>query len=137
MSDFINIINHERRLNAALKDLSVNELKEVQEKLANVVSKREQQEAELERERKEKREKIAELKRTMQEAGIDISDILEEEIGGKALKKPKRKRAPKPAKYEFRDENGERKTWTGQGRMPKALQNAVENGRPLEDFLIR
>lgn len=137
MSDFIRIINHERRLNAALKDLSVDELKEVQQKLNNVISKREAEAEELERERQQKREKIAELKRTMQEAGIDISDILEEEIGGQPLAKAKRKRAPKPPKYEFTDENGDRKTWTGQGRMPKALQKAVDSGRPLADFLIR
>ena len=137
MSDFINIINHERRLNAALKELSISELKDIQTKLNNVVKKREQEEAELEQERKKKKEKIAELKRTMQEAGIDISDILEEEIGGEVLKKTKQKRAPKPPKYEFTDEKGERKTWTGQGRMPKALQKAVDNGRPLQDFLIR
>ena len=137
MSDFIRIINHERRLNAALKDLSIDELKEVQHKLNNVVNKREAEAEELERERQQKREKIAELKRTMQEAGIDISDILEDEIGGKPIVKANRKRAPKPPKYEFTDENGDRKTWTGQGRMPKALQKAVDNGRPLSDFLIR
>lgn len=137
MSDFINIIRHERRLNAALKDVSVKELRDIQQKLANVIKKREEEEAELERELQKKQEKIAELKRTMQEAGIDISDILEEEIGGEKLRQPKRKRAPKPPKYEFTDENGERKTWTGQGRMPKALQKALDNGRPLEDFLIR
>lgn len=137
MSEFTRIINHERRLNAALKDLSINELKEVQTKLNNVINKREAEAEEIERERQQKREKIAELKRSMQEAGIDISDILEDEIGGQPIAKPSRKRAPKPPKYEFTDENGERKTWTGQGRMPKALQKAVDNGRPLSDFLIR
>ncbi|RUO77284.1 H-NS family nucleoid-associated regulatory protein [Idiomarina seosinensis] len=136
MSDFINIITHERRLNAALKELDVSALKDIQDKLTNIISKREQQEAELERERQQKREKIAELKKTMQEAGIDISDILEEELGGEKLNKTKTKRAPKPAKYAFIDEHGERKTWTGQGRMPKGLQKALDNGRPLEEFLI-
>ena len=126
MSEFINIISHERRLNAALKELDLNELYDIQKKLSNVISKRE-----------EKRQKVAELKRNMQEAGIDISDILEDEIGGDKLVSPKRKRAPKPPKYEFKDENGELKTWTGQGRMPKALQNALDNGRALEEFLIK
>ena len=28
------------------------------------------------------------------------------------------------------------KTWTGQGRMPKAIAEAVANGRALEEFLI-
>ena len=137
MSEFINIITHERRLNAALKELDLNELQEIQTKLNNVISKREEEALEQEKALEEKRQKIAELKRNMQEAGIDISDILEDEIGGDKLASPKRKRAPKPPKYEFKDENGEHKTWTGQGRMPKALQNALDNGRSLEEFLIK
>ena len=77
------------------------------------------------------------LSATCKKPRIDISDILEDEIGGDKLVSPKRKRAPKPPKYEFKDENGELKTWTGQGRMPKALQNALDNGRALEEFLIK
>ena len=137
MIEFINIISHERRLNAALKELDLNELYDIQKKLSNVISKREEDALEQEKALEEKRQKVAELKRNMQEAGIDISDILEDEIGGDKLVSPKRKRAPKPPKYEFKDENGELKTWTGQGRMPKALQNALDNGRALEEFLIK
>lgn len=137
MSEFINIISHERRLNAALKELSVNELKEIHKKLENVISKREEDELRIEKDREEKRQKIEELKQSMQDAGIGISDILEAEIGGGQIYNVKRKRAPKPPKYQFTDDNGEVKTWTGQGRMPKPLQIALDNGRPLSDFLIR
>ncbi|MDX7756059.1 H-NS family nucleoid-associated regulatory protein, partial [Aeromonas caviae] len=28
------------------------------------------------------------------------------------------------------------KTWTGQGRMPKAIADAVAAGKALDDFLI-
>ena len=88
MSEFINIITHERRLNAALKELDLNELHEIQKKLDNVISKREEEALEQEKALEEKRQKIAELKRNMQEAGIDISDILEDEIGGDKLASP-------------------------------------------------
>ncbi|WP_404402471.1 H-NS histone family protein [Idiomarina seosinensis] len=140
MSDFINIIRHERRLNAALKDIEIDELKNIQEKLARIIANREQEEAEREQQRQLKKIKIAELKRSMQEAGIDISDILEEELGSESLtdlkQKTQRKRNPKPAKYEYRDLTGETKTWTGQGRMPKALQQAINQGQSLDQFLI-
>ncbi|OEG04156.1 hypothetical protein BFG06_22165 [Aeromonas caviae] len=43
--------------------------------------------------------------------------------------------APRPAKYKYA-EDGQEKTWTGQGRMPKAIAEAVANGRALEEFLI-
>ncbi|MFQ2713263.1 H-NS family nucleoid-associated regulatory protein, partial [Aeromonas caviae] len=33
-------------------------------------------------------------------------------------------------------EGGQEKTWTGQGRMPKAIADAVAAGKTLEDFLI-
>lgn len=140
MSEFINIIRHERRLNAALKEVGIGELKAIQEKLARIINNREQEEAEREQQRQQKKSKIAELKRSMHEAGIGISDILEEEIGGEPIRRPKqnaqRKRPPKPPKYEYTDERGERKTWTGQGRMPKALQQAISQGKSLEQFLI-
>ena len=47
----------------------------------------------------------------------------------------KAKRAPRPAKYRY-TEDGQEKTWTGQGRMPKAIAEAIEGGKALENFLI-
>uniref|UniRef100_UPI003D19472B H-NS family nucleoid-associated regulatory protein n=1 Tax=Aeromonas bestiarum TaxID=105751 RepID=UPI003D19472B len=47
----------------------------------------------------------------------------------------KMKRAPRPAKYKYQ-EDGQEKTWTGQGRMPKAIAEQVEQGKSLDDFLI-
>ncbi|WP_181144543.1 H-NS family nucleoid-associated regulatory protein, partial [Haemophilus influenzae] len=44
--------------------------------------------------------------------------------------------APRPAKYAFIDENGEHKTWTGQGRTPRPIQNALNKGKSLSDFEI-
>ncbi|PSV04928.1 H-NS family nucleoid-associated regulatory protein, partial [Photobacterium kishitanii] len=35
------------------------------------------------------------------------------------------------------DDNGNEKTWTGQGRTPKALKTSIENGANLDDFLIK
>ena len=49
---------------------------------------------------------------------------------------PRVKRAPRPPKYAFIDENGERKTWTGQGRTPRPIQNALNSGKSLSDFEI-
>lgn len=41
-----------------------------------------------------------------------------------------------PAKYKFTID-GEERTWTGQGRMPAPLKEAIENeGKSLDDFLI-
>ena len=47
-----------------------------------------------------------------------------------------KKRQPRPAKYRFIDLNGETKTWTGQGRTPKPIAQALATGKSLDDFLI-
>lgn len=47
----------------------------------------------------------------------------------------KSKREPRPAKYGFM-QDGIEATWTGQGRMPKALAEQVKAGKALEDFLL-
>ena len=47
-----------------------------------------------------------------------------------------KKRQPRPAKYKFIDVNGETKTWTGQGRTPKPIAQALAEGKSLDDFLI-
>lgn len=137
MSDFIKILTHERRLKASTKELSVSELEEVEKKLLNVIAARKKEEEEEKAEQRLKQEKIEEFKKAMADAGIGISDILENEIGGEPLKATKKKRAPKPPKYAFTDEQGERATWTGQGRMPKALKKALEQGHRLEEYLIK
>ncbi|RUO58573.1 H-NS family nucleoid-associated regulatory protein [Pseudidiomarina insulisalsae] len=134
MSEFIDILTHGRRLKAAVKELSVQELEEVQEKLAKVIADRREEEAELKKLEAEKQRKIDELKKAMAEAGIDASELLEGEA--KPAAKTKRKRAPKPPKYAIVDANGERITWTGQGRMPNALKNALNKGDSLETYLI-
>lgn len=51
-------------------------------------------------------------------------------------KSAKAKREPRPAKYKYIDENGDEKTWTGQGRTPKAIAAALESGKTLEEFEI-
>ena len=45
-------------------------------------------------------------------------------------------RAPRPAKYKYIDEDGTEKSWTGQGRTPKVIAKALEEGKKLEDFSI-
>ena len=59
--------------------------------------------------------------------GIDPEELL----GLMSAKPKKSTRPPRPAKYKYVDEDGQEKTWTGQGRTPKFLVD-----KNLEDFLI-
>ena len=59
--------------------------------------------------------------------GLDVS----EKVSGVS-----KKRSSRPAKYQYVDENGVTKTWTGQGRTPKAIQAQLDQGKPLSSFEI-
>ncbi|EQW80451.1 hypothetical protein G913_04504 [Escherichia coli UMEA 3124-1] len=50
--------------------------------------------------------------------------------------KSRKKTLPKaPPKYQF-EENGETKYWSGRGRAPKPIAEALKAGRSLDEFLI-
>ncbi|SQK93848.1 DNA binding protein [Haemophilus influenzae] len=70
----------------------------------------------------------------MEKEGITPEEL--REIFGTTTVSTRAKRAPRPAKYAFIDENGEHKTWTGQGRTPRPIQKALNSGKSLSDFEI-
>ncbi|MGB0216351.1 MAG: H-NS family nucleoid-associated regulatory protein [Alteromonas oceani] len=131
MSEFLEILTHGRRLQGAVKDLSVEELTSVQEKLNNIIEKRKEQEAELIKAQQEKLAKLEEIKKQMEEAGIDVADLQDV-----AETKPKRKSGKKrPVKYKITVDGGT-VAWTGVGRMPVVFKDALAKGQSLEDFAI-
>ncbi|RQM78009.1 transcriptional regulator [Aeromonas jandaei] len=138
MSDFIKVFLNQRSLRAALRELSFEQLTEAKEKLDMLFKEREEAELKVMQEQEERQAKLAEFQAMLEQAGIDPSELLGAGEGkGKGAKETadKRTRAPRPAKYKY-TEDGVEKTWTGQGRMPKAIAHAVENGTALESFLI-
>lgn len=131
MSDIADILGNYRRLRAALRGTSSSLLVEYKEKLDALIEEvKLQEEAALE-EQKERLEQIEKIKALMAENNISEADL----VGIEAAAAPKAKRAPRPAKYKF-VVDGEEKTWTGQGRTPKALQEQLDAGRSLDEFLI-
>ncbi|QLH68873.1 H-NS histone family protein [Aeromonas veronii] len=135
MNDFLKTLLNIRSLRAALRELSFEQLVEVKEKLDEVFAEREQQENKIKAESAERLQKLAEFTEMLRDAGIDPSELVGTAAPAKADGSAKVKRAPRPAKYKY-TEDGQEKTWTGQGRMPKAIAEAVATGKALEDFLI-
>ena len=133
MSDMLQKLNNIRSLRAMAREFSTDVLEEMLEKFRIVTEEKREEEASQRENMAEKREKINSLLEQMQADGISPADL----IGNSGqVKGGSKKRAARPAKYRFTDENGEEKTWTGQGRMPKPVAQALENGKTLEDFLI-
>lgn len=137
MSEFISILTHARRLKAAVEVLTIEQLEEVHAKLGRII---EDKVAEVEAHKAanaDRLAKIEELKSQLAAAGISPAELLGGgEVAAKSAKGGKGgKRAPRAAKYRY-SENGEEKTWTGQGRMPSAMANAIANGATKDSFLI-
>ncbi|MFM5716185.1 H-NS family nucleoid-associated regulatory protein [Aeromonas allosaccharophila] len=135
MNDFFKTLLNIRSLRAALRELSFEQLVEIREKFEEIFAEREQQENKIKAESAERLQKLAEFTEMLKQAGIDPSELVGTAAPAKSEGSTKAKRAPRPAKYRY-TEDGQEKTWTGQGRMPKAIAAAVEGGKALDDFLI-
>jgi DNA-binding protein H-NS len=134
MSEFIKVLLNIRSLKAAARDLTLEQLEEGLSKLTTVVDELRAQKEGEQKQREERARKISEYMALMQADGIDISEL----VSGPVEVQATSKRAPRPAKYSYQDDNGEQRTWTGQGRQPVVIRRAIEEqGKTLEDFLIK
>jgi len=131
MSEFLDILTHGRRLQGAVKELSINELEAIQEKLGSIIEKRKEKAQAVEKAEQEKREKLAAIKKQMEEAGLNVEDL-------KALSlQPNKKTGKKrPVKYKLVDEQGNEHLWTGIGRMPRVYKDALDSGKSLDTFSV-
>lgn len=133
MSEVLKILNNIRTLRAQARETDLATLEEMLEKLTTIVEDRREEEVSAQQQNAERQAKIEALRAQLLEDGIDPSELLG---SASATKSAKSKREPRPAKYKYVDENGNEKLWTGQGRTPKAIAAAIENGKSLEGFAI-
>ena len=132
MSDFLDILTHGRRFKAAVKELSLDDLRELAVKLDKVIVEREEEEKlELEA-NAERNARIAEILAQIENSGLSIEDLGEVTATAKTATK---KRAPRPPKYQI-TVDGELIQWTGQGRMPTVFKQQVDSGKSMDTFLI-
>jgi DNA-binding protein H-NS len=125
MSEALKILNNIRTLRAQARECTLETLEEMLEKLEVVVNERREEESAAAAE-------VEERTRKLQQYREMLNSLAAVKSGTKA------KRAQRPAKYSYVDENGETKTWTGQGRTPAVIKKAMdEQGKSLDDFLIK
>lgn len=135
MNEFLKTLLNIRSLRAALRDLSFEQLEEVKDKFDQVYA---ELFAATEKDRAaqaEHQRKLVEFSEMLKVAGIDPRDLVGNATSATSAEKGKSKRAPRPPKYKYQ-EDGQEKTWTGQGRMPKAIAEQIEQGKSLEQFAI-
>lgn len=135
MSEALKILNNIRTLRAQARECSLETLEEMLEKLEVVVNERREEDTHAQAENAERSRKLEQYREMLIADGIDPNELLqalsEVKVSGKS------KRAIRPAKYSYVDENGENRTWTGQGRTPAVIKKAIEEqGKQLDDFLL-
>ncbi len=109
-------------------------LEEMLEKLEVVVNERREEENAAAAEIEERTRKLQQYREMLIADGIDPNELLSTMAAVKAGTKTKR--AARPAKYSYVDENGETKTGPA-GPYPGGDQKAMdEQGKSLDDFLI-
>ena len=132
MAEVLKVLTNIRSLRVLARNESLELLESILEKLQLVISEKREELLKIQQEEKERQERIAKYKDLLKQEGITV-DELAEILGAEV---PRKKREARPAKYQYVDENGVTKTWTGQGRMPKAIQTKLDKGQSLSDFEI-
>lgn len=133
MSEFLKVLLNVQSLRAALRELSLEQVKEAHEKIEAIYLDRLELAEKEQAAQAEHVNKLAKFQAMLAEAGIDPSELVGSTLAAAAGTKTKR--TPRAPKYCY-VENGVERTWTGQGRMPKFLAEQLEQGRQLDEFLI-
>lgn len=132
MTDVLKVLNNIRSLRVIARELPLEKLEGILEKVQLVVAEKKEELLKVQQEENERQERIAKYKELLKQEGI-TADELAEILGSDVVRK---KRESRPAKYQYVDENGVAKTWTGQGRTPKAIQMQLDKGKSLSSFEI-
>lgn len=107
-------------LEAALERMSYAELKAIAPIVARKIT---------EREKAERDAVKSELAALAREKGFEMAELFGD------APKPAREKKSVPPKY--RNPADATQTWTGRGRKPKWIEEALASGGALDDFLIR
>lgn len=119
MSEFLKVLLNVRSLRANLREQPLEQIEEAKEKFEQIYVERlesTKKERAEQAEQAEHQRKLAEFSEMLKKAGIDPRDLMENTSPVTASSGSKTKRAPCPAKYKYQ-EDGQEKTWTGQGRL--------------------
>lgn len=133
MSEVINVLTRKTSLRKACKEISLADMEKLAESLSGLIEERKEEESKMAAAQQEKLAKLEALKSEMQNAGIDISDLL---ASMEAVPKAKPKSTVAP-KYQVTDDEGNVHKWTGRGRTPKPFQAFFDKGHSKEDCLIK
>ncbi|HEL8012827.1 TPA: H-NS histone family protein [Escherichia coli] len=85
------------------------------------------------KQRNELKDSLAIIKKYMDDAGVTAEDVYRE--FGKKLQTGRKNDSGESNKYRY-EYNGQIMYWSGQGRRPSVIAEAIKAGGSLDDFLI-
>ncbi|MEH6576471.1 MAG: H-NS histone family protein [Amphritea sp.] len=129
MTDFVKLLTRKNSLKKQCQALTAVDIEKAIADLTEILEEKHQQEEAQKAEQHERLEKIEAIKKSMQEAGIELDDLM-----GLIDAPAKKKVEPK---YQVTDENGDLHQWSGRGRTPVAFQAHFAKGFSKEDCLIK
>ena len=135
--------NNIRTLRKEAREIGYDVFLEIAEKVLAVSSEIEDMKKEDEAKRAKKLELIEQFREMLAAEGIEGISITEiaDGVASPAAKKGKGakgdKRGAVERKYAYKDENGKEVLWSGRGRLPKPVEEAMKKGAKKEDFLIK
>ncbi|WP_319784413.1 H-NS family nucleoid-associated regulatory protein [Oceanisphaera sp. IT1-181] len=135
--EVIKILSSKRRVNAFVRELSFEQIEQI---ISNLQDASVERIATLEKERQQEQERNEKLKtyiEMMKKDGIDVEDLLGATQAKGVERKDRLPKVKKEPKYEYTREDNTVAYWTGQGRTPKAIAQAIQSGQSLEGFLIQ
>ncbi len=131
MEDISKTLLNLRSVRFAIQKLTPEQVEEAYDKFTQVVVERRKQDI------KAREEYAIILSQLLSKTDVDFHDIIYA-ISEKKKSNRFGKRKPRPAKYKYIDLWGNEKTWTGQGRIPKTMERAINSGeKQLKDFAIQ
>ncbi|OBX05605.1 hypothetical protein QV06_01975 [Gallibacterium genomosp. 3] len=136
MEELLKTLNNIRSLRLLAKEIPLEQLETILKKFELVVQERKEEEEAQQLVLAAHQEKIEKYKELLKSEGISPEELLEVMNLHRFNPSQHKKRAPRPAKYKYTDLDGSQKTWTGQGRTPKAIQIQLDKGVTLESFEI-
>ncbi|MDH2997259.1 DNA-binding protein H-NS-like protein [Pasteurellaceae bacterium LFhippo2] len=122
-----------RSLRVVTRDCSLEQLEAILEKVEYVVNEKREEIANQKLEEEKRLASLNKYRELLEQDGLSVEELATL-LGGDVSER--KKREPRPAKYKFIDADGNTKTWTGQGRTPREIQQALDAGKTLADFAI-
>lgn len=135
MSELLKALSNIRSLRVVARETSLSQMEAILEKLTLVVEEKREATKAQEYAEAQRRERLKQYREMLAKDGVSQEELAALLDGVVEVKK-RESRAKRPAKYKFIDVNGNEKTWTGQGRTPREIQAALNQGKTLADFAI-